>query len=507
MISESHEPTNPVVRRVEFFKNGQNCGFNLTRGKWDPYPWICSVETNSVSELAGVKEGECLLSVNGKDVVGEKISDIAEFVKNGSDRVILLVWNSGNDPACHPENLCCGPLPQSLLRLSACMKTILAYMECPICLDTVTPTTCQCDNGHLICIKCRALSERCPVCRVRLNRGRSLLADQVYYAVIDAFDLRKENNETRSKKIQQIFNPKSVNKTVPNIKITPCHTSKFFSKILGKSSSVDNLATDNKFLSATNGQSLKMKSLSSDEIWSKGEIYLNNSIATPVPSNAGSLKSLNYFNESFGHNGMQDSLTNISGFELRINSAEGSSENLSGNFFINDNDVTAEVLSLEEPSYFCPFEEVCPELIQEGSIIQHFQTHHKHNEPLVQYFGGTVNVPIRRLEKEVCLMDVVEGNTFFIRVKPFWRECQPRDLLIWCWYLGPQVAAKNYTMEVNFCRFQGRESVLKLKTPVASLKTTSSRDIIDAKDGVFVSCKLLQLLQLFEDLVLHVNIL
>lgn len=104
MLTESDEvPFRPSVRVVEFVKNGQNCGFYLTRGKWDPYPWVSNVDENSVSSLAGLKPGDCLLEVNGEDVVGQKISEIAEVVKSKPDKVSLLVWNAGVDPHCSPE--------------------------------------------------------------------------------------------------------------------------------------------------------------------------------------------------------------------------------------------------------------------------------------------------------------------------------------------------------------------------------------------------------------------
>lgn len=75
-------------------------------------------------------------------------------------------------------------MPNSLQRLAACMGAILAGLECPVCMETIAPPAHQCANGHLICAKCRVLTERCPVCRLRYSRGRCLLADQVSYKII-----------------------------------------------------------------------------------------------------------------------------------------------------------------------------------------------------------------------------------------------------------------------------------------------------------------------------------
>lgn len=77
------------------------------------------------------------------------------------------------------QALCCGPMPTNLQRLIACISSILNVLECPICLDTIPPPCYQCDNGHLICIRCKAKSDKCPVCRMRFNKGRSILADHV----------------------------------------------------------------------------------------------------------------------------------------------------------------------------------------------------------------------------------------------------------------------------------------------------------------------------------------
>lgn len=70
-------------------------------------------------------------------------------------------------------------MPANMHRLSACMNSIIQSLECPICLNTVSPPSCQCVNGHLFCVKCHAKSEKCPICRVRMTRGRCLFADQV----------------------------------------------------------------------------------------------------------------------------------------------------------------------------------------------------------------------------------------------------------------------------------------------------------------------------------------
>lgn len=181
-------------------------------------------------------------------------------------------------------------MPKNLQRLSACMSTILAFLECPVCLDTIPPPTYQCDNGHLMCMRCRARSERCPICRLRLSRGsRSLISDQIYNAFTQAFNLKEEPEQKRTAKLQQIFKLPTKPKNVPDIKITQyTQTNRLLSRILGKSSSDDNLASSSStkefppkqtFLSSE----LKAKSLSSNEI---------NCTVSPVLSRASSTQRL-----------------------------------------------------------------------------------------------------------------------------------------------------------------------------------------------------------------------
>lgn len=94
---------NPSIRTLEIDKQASgNCGFDLTRSKWDPYPWVSSVELGSAAHTAGLKNGDCVLEVNGEDIVGQRISDVANLVKKNS-HVSLLLWNVGTDPLCSPE--------------------------------------------------------------------------------------------------------------------------------------------------------------------------------------------------------------------------------------------------------------------------------------------------------------------------------------------------------------------------------------------------------------------
>ncbi|PSN56819.1 hypothetical protein C0J52_02701 [Blattella germanica] len=96
MQKEEEEPTLRLCQ-VER-KPGSSCGFHLSRTSWDPYPWVSGVEEGSPAEAAGLQTGDCVLEVNGEDILGEKISEVASRVRAMDNRVTLLLWNSGSDP-------------------------------------------------------------------------------------------------------------------------------------------------------------------------------------------------------------------------------------------------------------------------------------------------------------------------------------------------------------------------------------------------------------------------
>jgi len=75
-----------------------SCGFHLSRTQWDPYPWVSAVEAGSPAEAAGLRSGDCVLEVNGEDVLGQRIGEVASRVRAKDGHVQLLLWNAGTDP-------------------------------------------------------------------------------------------------------------------------------------------------------------------------------------------------------------------------------------------------------------------------------------------------------------------------------------------------------------------------------------------------------------------------
>ncbi|XP_050321021.1 uncharacterized protein LOC126753541 isoform X1 [Bactrocera neohumeralis] len=192
----------PSVRLLRIRKTiTGSCGFHLTRTKWDPYPWVSAVDAHTAAEMSGLQPGDCVLEVNGEDVLGLRITDIAKLVQAKSGHVTLLLWNCGSDFKCDPESICCAPMPRTLQRLATIVQSILTIIECPVCLDSITPPVMQCQNGHLLCLDCRIRAERCPVCRDRYTPQRALIAEQIYAAITSAYNLCSGNEDKLRQKL------------------------------------------------------------------------------------------------------------------------------------------------------------------------------------------------------------------------------------------------------------------------------------------------------------------
>ncbi|XP_075146231.1 uncharacterized protein LOC142220780 [Haematobia irritans] len=176
-------------------------GLHLSRAPWDPYPWVSNIQKDSTSYNAGLRVGDCLLELNGNDVLGLKISEIAALLKNhwlteSSNHVTMLIWRKKAKDATtsdaeddeDEENNAHNINQQSLQKFATCLQHIAQLLECPVCLEVVKPPGWQCCNGHVLCNNCRSRSEKCPVCRVPLGpRGRCLLSDKLFTLLADSF--------------------------------------------------------------------------------------------------------------------------------------------------------------------------------------------------------------------------------------------------------------------------------------------------------------------------------
>jgi hypothetical protein len=65
-LANSDDHYSPSVRNVYVSKPVEataSFGFHLSRSKWDPYPYISRVDSDSFASLAGLREGDCVLEV------------------------------------------------------------------------------------------------------------------------------------------------------------------------------------------------------------------------------------------------------------------------------------------------------------------------------------------------------------------------------------------------------------------------------------------------------------
>ncbi|XP_071866133.1 uncharacterized protein [Bombus fervidus] len=233
---------------------GKSCGFHLTRSKWDPYPWISHIETGSIADHAGLRAGDCLISIDGKDLIGLKVKQIAALIHNyeGCD-LKLFIWRYINEGENETGIAVKGPLPEVACKLANAVAGVTRALECPVCLESSLPPVSQCVHGHIICVGCRSKTHRCPICRVRLGQGRCLLADKLHKLFQDIFDIKgnvNNNAECYTRNLQDRLFGKNKRKELKqtakkhdftNAKTRQLLLSKLFRGGLEKAASADNL--------------------------------------------------------------------------------------------------------------------------------------------------------------------------------------------------------------------------------------------------------------------------
>ncbi|CAG9809798.1 unnamed protein product [Chironomus riparius] len=176
--SECHDNNNSNLKLICIENCAEGLGIKLSKSSWDPYPFISFVDETR-EQQHDLQIGDCLLKVNGQDVLGWRIQEIAEQIHNKTDddnnEVNLLLWRARNSQQ--------GYQPQLFHNLISDVINILQMMECPICMEIPqSPSyTYQCVNGHIVCEKCRWKIIKCPTCRVQLGRGRCLIADKILH--------------------------------------------------------------------------------------------------------------------------------------------------------------------------------------------------------------------------------------------------------------------------------------------------------------------------------------
>lgn len=183
---------------------------------------------------------------------------------------------------------------------------------------------------------------------------------QVYNTITDVFNLREDSEQSRKEKMQTIFKLGTKNKEIPNIKVTQSHTNKLLARLIGKSTSVDNLSNNGSLKSHMQippaslehnfGTNLKAKSLSTSEICKS---------LSPASSRHGSLLQLNgNFKTS-----RQTSINLTRGLENGSVSCHGSFESLNKKQKSETtsliNNVYLSSPSRDDAIYQCPYDADC----------------------------------------------------------------------------------------------------------------------------------------------------
>ncbi|XP_033341661.2 uncharacterized protein LOC117229338 isoform X1 [Megalopta genalis] len=250
--------TGKICVTLQNIKEAKSCGFHLTKSKWDPYPWVSCVETGSLADTGGLRAGDCLVSIEGKDLIGLKIKEVATLIhEHEKQNINLFIWRYINEEEKEAGAGVAikGPLPDVANKLANAVSGVVKALECPICLESSMPPVSQCVHGHIICVGCRPRTSRCPVCRVRLGQGRCLLADKLHKVFRDVFEIKdnsRDNIEYQGWTLQDRLFGKSNKKITPLdksknngaiLKARRLLLSKLFFGGVEKAASADNLAT------------------------------------------------------------------------------------------------------------------------------------------------------------------------------------------------------------------------------------------------------------------------
>lgn len=289
-----------------------------------------------------------------------------------------------------------------------------------------------------------------------------ILVLKVYNSLTDAFLLRDEPPETRSSKMRQRLTGKKkipvIERPVAEVKpnVNP-PKNKFLTRILGKSSSVENLSSNTKssnFLSvdSTLNSNMKAKSLSSNEIFNQlSPAVSQSSIPTTNTADIG-------FSSSRSYQGSYESLAQ------RVMTDFGEVE-------VTD----------DGASYVCPASPECSAQLRRTAVFRHLQDCHP--GPLVQYFTPTVvlDLPLR-LPEDALITISSDANVYFLKIVPK----DQSDYLVWMWVLGGKFNSEALKLVLTLKSDEADSPELIFKSAVHSLANTSWTEIVDGNKAVLL---------------------
>ena len=90
-------PSRPRLCALRIWPDFQGYGFNLHAEKGKPGQFIGKVDAGSPSEVAGLKEGDRILEVNGNPVAQDSHAQVVQKIKSRDDQTDLLVVDKEAD--------------------------------------------------------------------------------------------------------------------------------------------------------------------------------------------------------------------------------------------------------------------------------------------------------------------------------------------------------------------------------------------------------------------------
>lgn len=367
-------------------------------------------------------------------------------------------------------------MPTSLSRLSSCLSSVLSFLECPICFEIICPPALQCPMGHLICYRCREEVERCPICRTNFTRERNLLADQIYNAVIEAFHLKNQTTEERTKKLwERVFGKKKREKAQSRIPTPKSNKAfeiknKILTRLIGKSSSVENLSSNESSFTPN----LRKKSISSSEIYPVSANKFNCTYNSSMCDSTESLPSAN--GKTSRYSSTTNSCEALNASRNFYNRSRGRHGNADSNFenlfqFSTDISISDSLKNIYQPSdlYSCPLSSSCPAM---SSFI--LPNHlHEHDGPIIQYFKSSfsINFPFSFGNGAIFFIHCYE-HSFLVRLL----INSDNDVRMHIWLLGTKEDAEQFKV-VSSLRDGKLRTELSFTTFVNLLSTELAEDV------------------------------
>ncbi|XP_078033020.1 uncharacterized protein LOC144467904 [Augochlora pura] len=448
--------TGKICVTLKDVKEAKSCGFHLTKSKWDPYPWVSCVETGSLADAGGLRAGDCLVSIEGKDLIGLKIKEVATFIhEHEKQNINLFIWRCINEEEKMAETGVAvkGPLPDVANKLANAVSGVVKALECPICLESSVPPVSQCVHGHIICVGCRPRTSRCPVCRVRLGQGRCLLADKLHKVFRDVFEIKGnscDNITYQGWTLQDRLFGKSIKKVTSSkndgaiLKARHLLLSKLFFGGVEKAASADNLVTVSSEVSGTN-------ETSNNNLKFEDCLRLSDRTKSASTGELSKETMKNVINESL----QADGNDRISRVTSRISSSTSLMSSISQKGSID---------SIACMQIVCPFQKQsgCKDIITPDLVLEHLIG--VHEVPHIHFYSNPVQIPLP-LPFGINAVYILHcaGELFFLQYEQeaVWISCATRGRSVWEWILHGQ--GENNT-EIKM-----RRSVISLEIPMTLL--------------------------------------